>query len=232
MMLSVVIPTLDEAAGLPALLTDLRELGESLGEIVVADAGSSDETVQLALAAGACVIQAPRGRACQLNAGARASRGDWLLLLHADCRVGPAAAAAIREALTGIPRFQAAVFRFAIDLPPFWRQLIETSQAIRESLSGLAYGDQGLLVRRESFEAVGGYADLPLMEDVVMIRRLRQRFGVARLHAPLLTSGRRYRRDGILRTWLTHGVLITLYAFGVSPIRLARWRHGTAAIAS
>lgn len=231
MRVSVVIPTLDEAETLPGLLDDLSELEESLLEIVVADAGSSDQTVQFALAARARVIQAPRGRAQQLNAGARASRGDWLLFLHADSRVGPEAVAAIRQVLADCPRCQAAVFRFAIDLPPFWRRVIERGQAIRESLFGLAYGDQGLLVRRECFDAVGGYADLPLMEDVAMIRRLRRRFGVARLRAALLTSGRRYRRDGVLRTWLTHGVLITLYALGVSPRRLARWRYGTAAVA-
>jgi rSAM/selenodomain-associated transferase 2 len=231
MRLSVVIPTLDEAAALPALLADLRGLGELLGEIVVVDAGSSDETVQLARAARARVIRVPRGRARQLNAGARASRGDWLLFLHADSRVGPQAIPAIRQVLAGIPQVEAAVFRFAIDLSPVWRSVIEAGQAIREWLFGLVYGDQGLLIRRECFEAVGRYPELPLMEDVVMIRRLQRRYGVARLPAAVLTSGRRYRQRGVLRTWLMHGLLITLYAAGVSPARLARWRDGTTALA-
>ena len=231
MRLSVVIPTLDEAAALPALLDDLRELKPLFGEIVIADAGSSDGTVDLARAAGARIVPAPRGRARQLNAGAQYSRGDWLLFLHADSRIDTAACAAIRDALAVVPPVDAAVFRFAIDLPPVWKRMIEAGQAIRESLFGLAYGDQGLLIRRECFDAVGGYPELPLMEDVVMIRRLRRRYGVARLPAAVLTSGRRYRQRGIVRTWISHTLFITLFAAGVSPARLARWRDGTTALA-
>jgi hypothetical protein len=115
------------------------------------------------------------------------------------------------------------VFRFAIDLPRFWRRFIETGQAVREALSGLAYGDQGLLIRRGLFQSVGGYPDLPLMEDVAMIRLVRRRTRVTRLPAPLLTSGRRYQRGGVLRTWLKHTALISLYLVGASPTHLARW---------
>jgi rSAM/selenodomain-associated transferase 2 len=231
MKLAVVIPALDEGTTLPALLADLPALGRSLGDIVVADGGSSDDTVAVATAAGARVIQAPRGRALQLNAGARAATGDWLLFLHADSRLGPDARDVIQQVLAGGPEVEAAVFRFAIDLSPAWRRFIETGQALRESLFGLAYGDQGLLIRRDCFEAVGGYPELPLMEDVVMIRRLRLRTHVTSLAAPLLTSGRRYRQHGILRTWLSHTVLISLFAAGVSPARLARWRYGSTTLA-
>jgi rSAM/selenodomain-associated transferase 2 len=226
MRLSVVIPTLNEAAALPALLADLRALGELLGEVVVVDAGSSDDTVALARVAGAQVVPAPRGRGRQLGEGARSARGDWLLFLHADSRLGPGAVTAIHQALAGTPPIDAAVFRFAIDLPPVWKRFIEAGQAMRERLFGLAYGDQGLLVRREAYQAVGGFPDWPVMEDVVMIRRLRRCYGVVRLPASLVTSGRRYRQRGVLRTWLEHSVLITLYAAGVSPARLARWRNG------
>jgi len=221
-----VIPTLDEAAALPALLEDLRALRPLLGEVVVADAGSSDATIALARAAGARVLTAPRGRARQLNAGARRSQGDWLLFLHADSRFGSDAVAAVRQVLAGILPVEAAVFRFAIDLPAPWRRLIEAGQTLRERWFGLSYGDQGLLVRRERFDGVGGFPELPLMEDVVMIRRLRRRCGVARLPAAVLTSGRRYRQRGVLRTWLTHTLLITLFTAGVSPLRLARWGGG------
>jgi rSAM/selenodomain-associated transferase 2 len=197
---------------------------------VVVDGGSRDGTPAVAAAGGARVVTAPRGRARQLNAGARASRGDWLLFLHADSRLGPDARAALLQVLAGMLPVDAAVFRFTIDLPPVWRRLIEVGQTIRERWLGLSYGDQGLLIRRECFEAVGGYPELSLMEDVVMIRRLSRRFGVARLAAPLLTSGRRYRQRGILRTWLSHSLLISLFAAGVSPARLARWRDGTIAL--
>lgn len=226
MSLAVVIPTLNEVESLPLLFTDLDAL-EGVGslEIIVSDGGSSDGTIGFAVSAGARLVHAPPGRARQLNAGARAAREDWLLFLHADCRLGAEARRALLAALAPSAGVQAAVFRFAIDLPTFWRRFIETGQAIREALSGLAYGDQGLLVRRELYESVGGYPALPLMEDVAMIRLLRQRTHVARLPAPLVTSGRRYRHGGVLRTWLKHTALISLFSIGVSPARLAQWRE-------
>ncbi len=225
MSLAVVIPTLNEVQSLPLLLTDLDALdGVGSLEIIVSDGGSRDGTIGYAVSAGARLVRATRGRARQLNAGARAARGDWLLFLHADCRLGAEARRALLAALEPSSGLQAAVFRFAIDLPTFWRRFIEAGQAVREGLSGLAYGDQGLLVRRELFESVGGYPDLPLMEDVAMIRRLRCETAIRRLPAKLLTSGRRYVRDSVVRTWLKHTALITLYYAGVSPHRLGRLR--------
>ena len=227
MIVSVVIPVLNESAVLPSLLRDLRALNSHTAEIVVVDAGSTDDTVALALAAGARVVQAPRGRASQMNAGARTTHGEWLLFLHADSRLDREGIAAVERAIEGPDQVDAAVFRFQIDLPPRSRWLIEKGQAIREALTGLAYGDQGLLVRRHCFVAVGGYPDTPLMEDVVIIRRLRRHCSVSQLHAPLRTSGRRYQEHGVFRTWLVHTLFIALYAVGVSPIRLAHWRDGT-----
>jgi rSAM/selenodomain-associated transferase 2 len=226
-MIGVVIPTLNEEESLPAVLEDLRQLSRSVRlDVVVADAGSTDGTCTRAAATGARVLQVARGRARQLNRGAMVARGDWLLFLHADCRLGEEARRALLSALEPSGGVQAAVFRFAIDLPRFWRRFIETGQAIREALSGLAYGDQGLLIRRELFQSVGGYPDLPLMEDVAIIRTLRRRTRVTRLPAVLITSGRRYRDGGVLRTWLKHTALISLYLVGASPARLARWRDG------
>ncbi len=226
-MIGVVIPTLNEAQTLPALLGDLRDLAMLLPlDVVVVDAGSSDGTRARAAAGGARVVDALPGRAIQLNRGAMVARGEWLLFLHADCRLGADARAALLTALEPSAGVHAAVFRFAIELPRFWRRFIETGQAVREVLSGLAYGDQGLLIRRDLFQSVGGYPDLPLMEDVAMIRMLRRRTRVARLAAPLVTSGRRYQQDGVLRTWLKHTALISLYLIGASPRRLARWRDG------
>lgn len=226
MTLGAVIPTLNEAQFLPTLLVDLRQLGRSLPlDIVVADGGSSDDTQAIAAAVGARVLSAPRGRAKQLNAGMRAVRGEWLLFLHADVRLGVDAQRALAAAVAPTSEARAAVFRFAIELPWFWKHFIEVGQRVREVLWGLPYGDQGLLVRRELFESVGGFPELPLMEDVAIIRLLRQRTAIHRLPAPLLTSGRRYLRDGIVRTWLRHTALITLYYMGVSTDRLARWRN-------
>lgn len=227
MSLAVVIPTLNEVQSLPLLVTDLDAL-EGVGslEVIVSDGGSSDGTIGFAVSAGARLVRAPRGRARQLNAGARAARADWLLFLHADSRLGERARRVLQDAIAAPPRFEAAVFRFGIDLPPVWKRFIETGQRLREALSGLSYGDQGLLVRSDLFATLGGYPDLPLMEDVAMIRTLRRRTTVARLPTAVLTSGRRYLEGGVLRTWLRHTALISLYFAGVSPTRLARWRDG------
>lgn len=226
-MIDVVIPTLNEAQTLPGLLDDLRDLGRLRAlAVVVVDGGSSDGTGEVAAAGGARLLHTARGRALQLNLGAWAGAAEWLLFLHADSRLGPEARAAVVEATGPETAVQAAVFRFAIDLPRHWRAFLEAGQAIREAVSGLAYGDQGLLIRRRLFEEVGGYPDLPLMEDVALMRALRRHARITRLAAPLLTSGRRYRQGGIVRTWLRHTTLISLYLVGASPRRLARWRDG------
>jgi rSAM/selenodomain-associated transferase 2 len=224
-MIGVVIPTLNEAQTLPALLDDLRELRMALPlDVVVVDGGSGDATRAAAAAGGARVLEAPRGRARQLNAGSTAVRGEWLLFLHADCRLTPACRDALKAVIERDHGLQAAVFRFAIDLPPGWKQFIEWGQAVRQAVFRLPYGDQGLLVRRHLFESAGRFAPIPLMEDVALIRRLRRLAEVRTLPAGLLTSGRRYRAGGVLRTSLWHTALTLLYAAGVSPRRLAGWR--------
>ncbi|HXI20036.1 MAG TPA: glycosyltransferase family 2 protein, partial [Gemmatimonadales bacterium] len=182
-------------------------------------------------AAGASILHTGPGRARQLRAGAGIARGDWLLFLHADSRLGPDAVAALLQAMDRPPPFTAAVFRFAIDLSPGWKRFLEWGQALRQALFGLPYGDQGLLIRREVYAAVGGYPDLPIMEDVALVRRLRRHHAIHRLPAALLTSGRRYRQHGVLRTWLEHAALIFLYSVGVPAAQLAAWRHGPATAA-
>jgi rSAM/selenodomain-associated transferase 2 len=225
-MIGVVIPALNEEQALSPLLADLQGLARELPvDIVVADGGSEDQTRARAAAAGARVVGAPRGRAVQLNAGAAAARGEWLLFLHADSRLNPACKAALAAAVVD-PHLQAAVFRFAIDLPRGWKQFIEWGQVARQALFRLPYGDQGLLVRRSRFQAVGGYPAIPVMEDVALVRRLRSLGPVATLPATLVTSGRRYRARGVVRTWLLHTALVSLYAAGVAPRRLAAWRDG------
>ena len=222
-MIGAVIPTLNEVQTLPGLLADLGRVAAPL-DVVVADGGSTDGTLAAAAAAGVRGIAAGRGRAAQMNAGARAARGEWLLFLHADCRLPPLARRVLLAAVVDVPELDAAVFRFAIDLPPRWKRFIELGQTLRQALYGLPYGDQGLLVRRSLFEGVGGFPELPLLEDVALLRALRRRTRVRTLPAALVTSGRRYRRDGVVRTWLKHTGIIFLYLAGVSPRRLARWR--------
>jgi rSAM/selenodomain-associated transferase 2 len=225
MSLAVIVPVLNEEQFLPPLLEDLLALGGSMHlDILVVDGGSRDDTVTCARKGGARVLYATRGRARQLNAGARASYGEWLLFLHADSRLHAPARQVLALALHDAVPFEAAVFRFAVDLPPIWKKLLERGQALREVLLGLPYGDQGLLIRRDCFEAIGGYPDLPLLEDVAIIRALRRRVRIARLPASVVTSGRRYQQYGVLRTSLRHLILIFLYLAGISPARLAQWR--------
>jgi rSAM/selenodomain-associated transferase 2 len=221
-VIGVVIPTLDEAENLPGLLEDLQRVAVPL-DIVVADGGSLDDTLAVAERRGARAVVAPRGRGVQMNAGARAARGEWLFFVHADTRVPAPARRALLGAVVDDPDAEVAVFRFAIDLPPAGKRFIEVGQALRQALYGLPYGDQGLLVRRELFFAVGGFPEIPLLEDVALLRRLRRRSPVRVLPAAILTSGRRYRRGGVLRTWLRHTAIIALYFAGVAPRRLARW---------
>jgi rSAM/selenodomain-associated transferase 2 len=207
------------------LLQDLRRLVVPL-DIVIADGGSSDGTLVAASTAGARTLLAPRGRARQMNAGARAVAGRWLLFLHADSRLPAQARRALLHAVVDEPQMEAAVFRFSIDLPPGWKRFIEVGQVLRQRIYGLPYGDQGLLIRRELFETIGGYPDVPLLEDVATLRALRPRARVRTLPAAIVTSGRRYQRDGVLRTWLRHTVIIFLYLVGVRPAHLVHWHGG------
>jgi rSAM/selenodomain-associated transferase 2 len=230
-VIAVVIPALNEALFLPALLADLQRLRHAIPlDVVVADGGSGDGTPGVAAAHGARVVVGPAGRARQLNAGAAVARGEWLLFLHADSRLPAAARRALLGAVVDEPGLAAAVFRFAIDLPPPWKPFLELGQRLRQRLYGLPYGDQGLLIRRDLFLSLGGYPDIPIMEDVAIIRSAKRRKVELRtLPAALVTSGRRYRARGVLRTWIGNVVLIALYALGVPPRRLARWRATRAA---
>lgn len=217
----VVIPTLNEARRLPALLHDLRALRVTT-DVVVADGGSGDGTRDVARAAGAHVVQGPPGRGGQMNAGAAQHETPWLCFLHADVRL-PAAARRDLEGTLADPSAGAAVWGLALDAAGWWFRAIEWGARVRDRVGGLPYGDQGLLIRRELFDAVGGFAELPLMEDVDMIRRLRRRARVRRLPSNLVVSSRRYRREGPVRGWIRNASLIALYLAGVAPVRLARW---------
>jgi rSAM/selenodomain-associated transferase 2/rSAM/selenodomain-associated transferase 1 len=220
--LGVVIPTLDEEEALPRVLADLALLGVER-EVVVSDGGSTDRTREVARSAGVRVVTAPRGRAAQMNAGAAALDAPWLLFLHADSRLPPPARGALADWLERPGPEEAAHFRFALDARGLRWRLVEGAQRARERLTGLAYGDQGLLVSRRRWEGMGGFRPLPLMEDVEAVRRLRRTGGVARLDAPLLTSARRYREEGFLRAPARNALLLALHLAGVPAERLARW---------
>jgi rSAM/selenodomain-associated transferase 2 len=216
--LSVVIPTLNAAATLPLALAALA--GASC-EIVIADGGSVDQTLTIAEAHGARVAAAQPGRGPQLAAGARAARGDWLLFLHADTRLGvgwaQAVAAFVRDPANGR---KAAAFRYAVDLDGAMARGLEAAVAWRSRL-GLPYGDQGLLIGRALYDDLGGFPDLPIMEDVALVRRIgRARLTI--LDPPALTSGIRYHRAGIAARGARNLLCLGLYFLGVPPRLLAR----------
>lgn len=215
-MLSVVIPVLNGGNDLGACLASVAEADE----VVVVDGGSSDDSVTIATAAGARVIAAPRGRGTQMHAGTAAARGDWLLFLHADTRLGEGWHAAVAAHGAAAPG-QASYFALRLDDEAWQARIIERGVAARSRLLGLPYGDQGLLIARHLYDEVGGFRPLALMEDVDLARRLgRQR--LRPLPATALTSAERWRRDG----WLTRSTrnlgCLALYGAGVSPARLAR----------
>ena len=219
--LSVIIPTLNAVDTLQGLLAQVRSA--AIGkEIIVVDGGSSDETVAIAAAAGARVVKAMRGRGIQLAAGADEAAGDWLLFLHADCRLvagWEASVAAFLAAPEGTSR--AGYFDFALDDAAAAARRLERVVAWRCRALALPYGDQGLLIPRGLYHAIGGFAPLPLMEDVDLVRRLGRR-RLARIGARCISSPRRYRRDGYLLRPLRNLFCLTLYLAGVPPHRILR----------
>lgn len=215
--LSVIVPALDAARTLPATLAAVGG-----AEIIVADGGSRDATPSIAAAAGARVVSTPRGRGLQLAAGADAAHGAWLLFLHADTVLGAGWRAEV-EAFAADPanRTRAAAFRFAVDDAAPQARRLERMVAWRGRVWGLPYGDQGLLIHREFYRAVGGFRPLPLMEDVDLVRRIgRARLTI--LTTPAVTSAVRWRREGWLGRSLRNLTCLALYFAGVPPRLLVR----------
>ena len=218
--LSIVMPVLNEAAGIGAALQALAPLTARGVQLIVADAGSSDATAALAQAAGAVVITAPRGRALQMNAGAKQADGQVLLFLHADTVLPDGADQQIFRALAD----GCAVWgRFDVRIGGQARMLrvVEAFMNVRSRWSGIATGDQAMFMTRAAFEAVGGFPAQPLMEDIEMSRRLRQLSRPACLRAKVLTSGRRWETRGVWRTVLLMWRLRFAYWRGAAPEQLA-----------
>jgi rSAM/selenodomain-associated transferase 2 len=224
--LSVILPVLDEAAHVEAAVGHLCALSPS-PEIVVVDGGSTDGTPALARAAGAdAVLAAPRGRARQMNAGAAAAAGEVLCFLHADVRL-PAGAPRLIDAALADPAAPGGAFRtWHVPEGPWPRPLAPLLHLadLRSRYARLPYGDQALFVRRAAFEAVGGFPDIPLMEDLAFSRRLRRLGPLARVPASVTVSARRFQQGPVRYTVLVNTFPV-LYYLGVPPAALARLYH-------
>jgi len=215
---SVIIPTFQEAAGIEDMLQQTWAAGPC--EVLVVDAGSPDGTARIASRCASAVYESPRSRARQQNLGAAHAQGDILLFLHADSRLP-------RDGITQVvsafrdPRIEVAAFRQRIDGPETWFRLVEIGTAYRVARWGLAFGDQGICVRRETFHALGGFPEVSFLEDVLFMERVRVRSRPVLLAGPLTTSPRRWHKHGLLRQTLRNWTLLFAHQCGVSPDRLA-----------
>ena len=217
--LSIVMPGLDEAAGSTATLQALAPLRARGHELIVVDGGSRDGTAALAAAAADRVLGSPPGRARQMNAGAAHARGDVLVFLHADTTLPADADTLLGQAVRGGARWGRFDVRITGDAAML--RVIAACMNLRSRLSGIATGDQAIFVERRLFEALGGYAEQPLMEDIELSRRLRAVAAPACLRAQVQTSGRRWQQRGVWRTVWLMWQLRWRYWRGDSPEALA-----------
>ena len=218
MAVSVIVPVVNEERHVASAVVSAWAGG--VDEVIVVDGGSHDRTCQRAMEAGAQVLVSPPGRAVQQNHGAGEATGDVVLFLHADCLL-PADAAAKAEQALGDSRVVGGAFRQRIDADGWLYRLLEHGNAWRARWRQVPYGDQGLFVRRECFEAVGGFPVVPLMDDVMLSRALRRLGRLEFLEGPLVVNARRWKKQGVVRQTLRNWFLLAAWRCGVSLERLA-----------
>jgi rSAM/selenodomain-associated transferase 2 len=224
MNVSVIVPVLDEEKTIAVTLQALVALAPY--EIIIVDGGSSDRTRDICGQFEVKVLSSERGRAQQMNFGARRAGGDVLLFLHADTRLPESALRDIDAALSD-PRYLGGRFDVELQGGRWMFKMIGALINYRSRATKVGTGDQALFVRRDIFEVIGGYPDIPLMEDVVFCRALKRRGNIACLRSRVVTSARRWERDGVWRTILRMWMLKLCYFAGVSPSRLKQFYADT-----
>ena len=218
--ISIIIPALNEEENIEACLASCENSPQA--EKIVVDGGSLDRTAAIARSLGARVIFSPRGRGRQMNLGAREAAGDFLLFLHADTRLPEGFADCIGEVLLR-PGIVAGAFLFSLDARSPGLSLIEKIANWRSCRLQLPYGDQAIFLKKGTFEEMGGYPEMPILEDYELIRRLKKQGRVFTAPLPALTSARRWREVGLWKTTLLNQMIVLAYHLGISPNTLARW---------
>ena len=220
--ISVIIPVLNDAEALDLALGSIQDYTGV--ECIVVDGGSSDESAKVAQSRGVKVLHSPPGRARQMNAGAEVAEGTFLVFLHADTRLPEGFDGHVRQILTG-SGVAAGAFQLQIDAPSARLRLIEKAANWRSRYLQMPYGDQAIFLRKELFREMGGFPDLPIMEDFQLIRRLQGEGRIVIAPAAVVTSGRRWKKLGALRTTLLNQLMILGFYLGFEPSSLARWYH-------
>ncbi len=218
--ISVIIPTLNEEENIGSLLHYLHQLDSTL-EIIVADANSADDTVKIAKKY-ANVIQAPRGRGAQMNAGAKLAAGDILWFLHADVTPHPHSINAVKKLFLN-ERIVGGAFEYNLDEVGWFFRTVEVMSNLKNHLLNTFYGDMGIFVRRNVFQKIGGYKEIPLMEDMDFCSRLKKEGDVIILPYRINTSARRWIEEGKAKNLFRNWLLQIGYKLGFSPDTLAQW---------
>jgi rSAM/selenodomain-associated transferase 2 len=218
MRISTIIPAINEAESIERAVSSAWVAGAD--EVVVVDGGSHDRTPELASHHGAIVLESQAGRAIQQNAGAREATGEVFLFQHADCWLAPTAIHQLRRELDH-PGTLGGAYRQRIEAGGIGYRFLELGNALRVRWRGLPYGDQGIFLRRSVFQRLGGFPQVPLMEDLILMRQLRRRSWPRLLPGPIFVSARRWQRHGILRQTIRNWLLVFAFQRGESPARLA-----------
>ncbi|MDY6803019.1 MAG: TIGR04283 family arsenosugar biosynthesis glycosyltransferase [Cyanobacteriota bacterium] len=221
--ISVIIPVLNEASAIARTIASARVAADL--EIIVVDGGSRDGTVETAESLGVRVLQSPPGRAMQMNSGAREAGGEILLFLHGDTILPPEFDKSIRLALAKA-KVVAGAFELKIEGTMGGLSIVEKMVNWRSRYLQMPYGDQAIFLTSKIFWQIGGFPEMPIMEDFELIRRLQRRGKIETLPMPVVTSPRRWQKLGVLRTTLINQLVIIAYFLGISPERLARWYRG------
>ena len=221
--ISIIIPALNEEKTIAKTIDSVKD-GFNV-EVIVVDGGSSDKTVYEAKSAGAQIIKSQPPRSSQMNKGAEEAKGEILLFLHADTILPSGYELTVRGTLD-YPEICAGAFRFKLDEESPSLSRIEKLANFRSEILKMPYGDQGIFLKKSLFDEVGGFPEMPIMEDFEFVRRVRKYGDIFTAPFPAITSARRWKERGVLKTTLINQLMIVGYYLGISPEKLRKWYNG------